>query len=1240
MRAAAVDLKTAKRAATSFVRLAGSAVKRLFGFAACFFAACLAGLLFLSSAALAQTAVSAPVTADTRWSAAAGPYLVSGDIAVQNGATLTIDPGVTIFMAADASLTVVAGSIKALGTAASPIQVLSDKTRLAQAAAPGDWKQWTFNAGTVSTRLEHVTFQHGKGLVVHGAAPALNFLDLRNNLGAAITINLAASPTGVGNRASGNTINGIAVPAGDIAGSVRWGLRGLPYVLTAGTLSVGSSPTVQQVSPNFVEQGQTVTLTITGTRLEGVANPTFDQAGLVLTPFSGGSATQSFLQLQVDATAPTGLATLRLQVDAGELVLVDAITVTQPSPTVTSLAPTVVLAGTGATQIAVTGRNFGTRSEVLFNSGPVQTQFISSTELRATLPNQSDLGSLQTQVRSPDPLRVGQYLLSNAVALAVQAPVPPIVSIEPAPIALPPDSKPRDVTVRLSKADFRDHTLTVSVSDTSKATATPASLVIQAGQTTAKITITPKVAGTASLIVSSPTLATVSAPLFITADFRGANTSYAAPVGVVVRATPGSETRQEQVTNTLVGVSLGAVLTSSSPSAFIVGSTATLTISGAAIPAGAQVSLVPAAGVTVGAATVAPDGRQLQVEVTASAGAAPGVRSIVVRDANGKDIVFADAARSALQLMTGLPTIESIEPVVAPRGALLSLLVRGRNLQQGALRVLPDTGVRVDSSPQVAVDGSSLVVTIDVAADAAIGDRVVQVVTPAGASSSSLLAFNTLSIGSALRPPVTPVASRLVGVVVGQPAAAELVTQQQNASLVGLVVGSALSEVAPAVGVIGTDVQIAVRGFGLQGAGVSLVPPDDITVIGAPSINAAGTELLVNLRIAAAAATGQRLVVVSVAGKQLAAVKAGADAFLVSAPIPELTAVSPQILLTGQALANFAIKGRNLANVSSVRIDPPEGMTVSGPYVTAADGSELTFSASAAAGAASGARTVIVTTAAGESTSVQSGANIVRVATQVGPTYAGLLTQAVGVVVGTASAPTQAFDGSLASRSVGIMVGSAAPAEKLNVGIPTSIVGVIVGTAAQTMTPTGWLQGVSGTITVTGSGLGVVTTASVLPSTGILLGTPVASVGGTVLTIPIAVAPDAPQSLRELRLGAVSDGRLSFVKPETAQFGIGSLPTMGSISPIVFEQGKGATLTVRGTNLAGVTRVSFGSEGGIAPTSAIVWSQDSFGELLTVAVTVDATAAPGSRVVRLEVPGGITSATATAANTISVVTPQ
>ena len=80
-----------------------------------------------------------------------------------------------------------------------------------------------------------MVFEHGKGLLIQGSAPVLNHVTLRNHLGPAIEIDLAAAPSGVGLAASGNLLNGIALPPGDITVDRHWGLRGIPYVLQAGT---------------------------------------------------------------------------------------------------------------------------------------------------------------------------------------------------------------------------------------------------------------------------------------------------------------------------------------------------------------------------------------------------------------------------------------------------------------------------------------------------------------------------------------------------------------------------------------------------------------------------------------------------------------------------------------------------------------------------------------------------------------------------------------------------------------------------------------------------------------------------------------------------------------------------------------------------------------------------------------------------------------------------------------------
>ena len=200
------------------------------------------------SLAQAQTPVSGAIGANTRWTLAGSPYVVNDNLYIQGGATLTIDPGVVVSMGNAVRLQVVSGAVIAVGTASQPIVVQSDKVRQGQTPAAGDWGPWLFSAGTLPTsRLEHVRLQHGKGMVIEAASPVLNQVEWVAHQGAALTVDLQSSPSGVGLKASGCDLNGIAVPAGDVTGSVKWSLRGIPYVVSTGRLSVGASPALSAV---------------------------------------------------------------------------------------------------------------------------------------------------------------------------------------------------------------------------------------------------------------------------------------------------------------------------------------------------------------------------------------------------------------------------------------------------------------------------------------------------------------------------------------------------------------------------------------------------------------------------------------------------------------------------------------------------------------------------------------------------------------------------------------------------------------------------------------------------------------------------------------------------------------------------------------------------------------------------------------------------------------------------------
>lgn len=1195
----------------------------------------------VSLCAVAQTSISGTIAAHTQWTAENGPYLLNGEVTLEGGASLSIEAGTAVYMASGAGLTVQAGTLQVLGSSERPVTFLSDKTRQGLAGAPGDWAQVSINSGATNTKLEHLLIENGRGVKIRGAKVVMNHVEIRNQLGPAVDSDLAAVLSGAGNKASGNSINAITLPAGEITGSATWGLQGIPYLVDGGAVSVGVSPKITAVVPNTIQQGETITIAVTGQRLDGFSSAALDNSDLTLTPFAGATGSQINFQLQAGATAPTGPASLRLFVEAGEILFPDAISVTPPLPVVTSIDPAIIVAGVGATQLTVVGQNFTAQSVVTINAAELPTQYVSPSELRVTVPNQDQDGTQMLAVKMPDPANAGSYLTSNEISLKVEVPVPPILTIEPTPIAMPPDGKPHEITVRLSKADYQDITLNFSVADASRASVMPASITIPAGQTSAQVNIVPGAAGVTTLYVNSARVQSVSVPLFITADFRGASTSYALPVGIVV----GSESEPESFTASVVGpvvsLAVGPILKNMQPAGLTIGSSQVFTLSGVGIPAGAQVQLVPSAGATFGEPNVSGDGSQLQFSLSADESTAVGSRRLVVTDVAGAVVPFADPARAVLTLTTGLPAIDSITPLQVAAGDILKLTVRGRNLQGAKVEILPGDGLQVDNQIQVAADGSSLVASILVDPMAAKGARVVRIVTPGGDSGADSTVANTFYIVSQIEHEVTPIASLLLGVVVGEDAVKQPSDFGPVASpFVEVLVGAIVHDFMPRAGVVGTETTITISGQGLDTVtGVEIVPNTGLT-LGTPTVAPDGKQLSFPVRIDADAAIGLRKLVVGSETGPLPLPQGASAGFLIAAPVPEIAAVAPQVVQPGAPTARVTLRGINFSNVVSVRLDPPQGLTVTGPYTASPDGQSMTFNLDADASAESGRRTVIVMTAGGESSADRQPGNSLEIAREIGSTYAGILSQPLGVLVGEDTGSPTSQDTTLIAPLLGVLVDGAPAPEGMDLLVNAASVNLVLGAAAREITPAGWLQGASGSIAIRGFGLDQVVSVSAWPDEGILLGTPLVNANGTELTVPITVAPNAapstPGSGRRLRLHD-GNGGVIFIDAAKALLGIGVPPTMSSVSPINLEKGKQASLTVRGVNLQGVIRAHFAPGEGITVVGAPVWSQDAYGELLSIPLAVDASAPAGMRVLRLEVPGGITPAEASPANTVKIL---
>ncbi|MDP2073694.1 RHS repeat domain-containing protein [Hydrogenophaga sp.] len=928
---------------------------------------------------------------------------------------------------------------------------------------------------------------------------------------------------------------------------------------------------------------------------------------------------------------------------AGNILSVSNTTAAALAPSLSGITPSVIRRGESL-PITLTGQRLQTGT--LQGSHP---GLVLSNVQRASTQVTADLTVAASVPTGEQTLTYANSVGSTQIAFTV-APLLPTVTVEPSPLALPPDGVTRGVTLRLSNADLVPHTVAIASSDTSKGTVSPASLVLAAGQTTAQISVTPKVAGFFSLNLTSTTLKPASVPVFVTTDFRGVNTSYAQPVGVRVGevSAPPPRTAQGNFGATGVGVAVGSVITGAAPAGVTVGGTHELTVRGFGIPAGAQVAVVPPQGITPAVTSQA--NNQLGVSLQVEANAAAGWRRIEVRDATGKAIPYASAEAGLIQITTGQPEILSIDPLFAERNRVVTLKLRGRHLQNGRITLSPSTDLRVDAAPVISADGTEMTAKVEIVALAATGARLVQVTTPSGSSTAQVSAANQFTIVSEITANVTPIASPLVGVQVGSSTTAPtpsafgpLVAQ------VGVLVGQGARSLAPKAGVIGTSVTIEVAGAGLQAVQSAVLQPADGLTLGAATASADGLRLSLPVTIAADAPRSVRRLVLTSASGRVAFSQPEGDQFAVVAPVPEFSSTSPQVWLAGQTVA-VTVQGRNLSGVQAIALQPGGGVNIVAPYTVNAEGTQLNFNAQLAADAASGPRTLVITTAAGSSAPEASPANTVQIARQLGGAVTPIASPLVGLVVGTTAPPPAAPLGVLANAAaVGVMVNTIAqPVNRLETPHARPV-GVVVGAATRRVDPAapdGFLKGSSGVVEVQGIALGAVTQVSVT-GTGVTAGTPTANTDGTRLTVPITVAADAPSGGYALRLSAPAGAgttQLATVDASALQFNVGALPTaFNSTSPIVLEQGKTVTLTVRGVGLRDVYTLAFEPAAGITvgpAGAALVWSTDSFGEKLTVPVFVEPGAAIGSRVLRLRVPGASTDAQATPANTVTIVAPQ
>ncbi len=158
--------------------------------------ACAGVVLLLAGArgntALADTTASGYISSDTTWTAVNSPYNVTGNIIVRSGATLTIEPGVTVKFDAGKSLQIDGGLI-ARGTSASPITFTGATAKWAYILFNDSSTDAVYNTGTgdytSGSIMEYCTVEYAGNASVsdngairlNNAHPCINYCTIQHN---------------------------------------------------------------------------------------------------------------------------------------------------------------------------------------------------------------------------------------------------------------------------------------------------------------------------------------------------------------------------------------------------------------------------------------------------------------------------------------------------------------------------------------------------------------------------------------------------------------------------------------------------------------------------------------------------------------------------------------------------------------------------------------------------------------------------------------------------------------------------------------------------------------------------------------------------------------------------------------------------------------------------------------------------------------------------------------------------
>ncbi len=591
------------------------------------------------------------------------------------------------------------------------------------------------------------------------------------------------------------TVTDTAATGPSAVSVINAGPGGGTATLTNGFNVTNPVPTLSGISVQNGSRLQTLAMTLTGTRfINGVTTVSLG-TGIAVNSTLVQSQTEVLIGFVIDSSAVLGPRSVTVSNPApggGSAQLLDAFTVNNPLPTITTLAPESTLVGGAGTSLQVNGTNFVPGSVVRLGALSLSTALVNRTQLTATIPaSEIDTArSLSVSVFNSTP----GGGVSNTRTFTVRNPAPSLVSITPSTgsrlqtlnvVFDGTNFVPGVSTVSFGGEDIQVNSITVTTAERLTANISILSTAVIGPRDVSVINPSPGggISAKRTFTVADnpvPTLTTVnpaSGPRLGRVDVivSGSNfingvTSVDFGPGIIVNQTTINSAVQLTAT-----ITIGIAAATGPRSVTVInaapgGGSATKPSGFAVLNPGPTLSfLLPTnaqqlqrlnivfdgtgfidgvstvnmgTGITINAQTVVSD-TQITADITVTENAATGPRDVWV-------INLSPGGGSAV-LTNGFvvgnnpgPRILSVTPATGKRLETIDLVIRGENYVSGVTSVDLGTEVMVNS---VTVDSSTrLTANITVRAAASTGARTVYVTNaPPGGGRDSILSGFTVT---------------------------------------------------------------------------------------------------------------------------------------------------------------------------------------------------------------------------------------------------------------------------------------------------------------------------------------------------------------------------------------------------------------------------------------------------------------------------------------------------------------